>query len=293
VLAVLGTACGTTGAVRPAATTTPYTAPEAGVTSRYGTDSGAPDAPTTVAAINATHAYTAQVQSSAAAFVTAVAALQSDVVRDDVAAARSDELTAQGAYDALRVLESGNTINASALDELATEVPPGQSFGGLHAVERDLWAGGPTAVDVANLATQAPVAQFLLSRERLGPEAIGTTAVDQLDWVTDAALPRSQEQVSHLGLVDVTATVAASAHAFGDIEPLGHLVDPTLTTTVAGQFTVLTAECAALGPPTTTPDTSVSPTARLAVYRQLDATATQLARLSAELAPYGTAGAPS
>jgi len=293
VVAALGAACGGATAVRPTATTTPTAGPEAGVTSRYGADTGAPNAPTTVAAIAATHAYTDQIQTSAAGFVAAVTTLQADVARGDVPAARADELVAQGDYDSLRVLESGNTINASALDELATDVPPGQSFGGLHAVERDLWVGGPAAADVEDLATQAPVAQFLLSRARLGPEAIGTTAVDQLDWVSDTALPRSQEQVSHLGLVDVTATVEASARAFGDVEPLAHLVDPTLTSTVAGQYAALAADCAALGPPTTTPDTSVSPGAELVLFHQLDATATELARLAAELAPYGTAGAPS
>jgi iron uptake system EfeUOB component EfeO/EfeM len=293
VLAVLGTACAGTQSARPTATSAPTSGPEAGVTSRYGTDSGTPSAPTTVAAIAATHAFTAQVQTAAAGFVSSVTALAGDVGRGDVVAARADELAAQGDYDALRVLETGNTINASALDELASDVPPGQSFGGLHAVERDLWSGGPTGVDVADLEAQAPVAQFLLSRERLGPEAIGSTAVDQLDWVADTALPVSQEQVSHLGLVDVAATVASARQAFGDLAPLARLVDPQLTATVAGQFAALGADCAALGAPTTTTDDSVSPAARLTAFHQLDATASELARLTAELTPYGTAGAPS
>jgi len=293
VLATLGAACGGGATSRAPATSAPASGPEAGVTSRYGTASGTPGAPTTVAAIGATHAYTAQVQASAASFVAAVTALQTDTARGDLSAARADELTAQGAYDAVRVLESGNSINAAALDELPSDVPAGQSFGGLHAVERDLWSGGPTAADEADLATQAPVAQFLLSRERLGPEAIGSTAVDQLGWVTDTALPESQEQVSHLGLVDVAATIASAEQSFGDIQPLAQLVDPSRAATVAGQFTTLSADCAALGPPTTTQDGSEPPAARLALFRQLDATASGLARLTAELAPYGTAGAPS
>jgi len=293
VLAALGAACGGTGATGPTATSAPTNGPEAGVTSRYGSDVGSPSTPTTGAAQAASHAYTAQVQASASAFVASVTALQADVARNDGTSARIDELAAQGHYDALRVLESGNSINASTLDQLDSDVPPGQSFGGLHAVERDLWVGGPLAADVAALAGQAPVAQFLLSRERLGPEAIGLTAVDQLNWVVDTALPHSQELVSHLGLVDVAATLAAAQQAFGDIQPLAHLVDPTLTTSVAGQLATLAAGVGALGPPTTTPDTSVSPSARLALSQDLDATATTLARLTAELAPYGTAGAPS
>ncbi len=292
-LAALGSACGGTGAARSTATSAPVSGPEAGVTSHYGSDVGSPSTPTTGAAQAATHAYTAQVQAAASAFVASVTALQGDVARDDIPSARVDELAAQGHYDALRVLESGNSINASTLDELDSDVLPGQSFGGLHAVERDLWAGGPLAADTAALVGQAPVAQYLLSRERLGPEAIGLTAVDQLDWVVDTALPHSQEHASHLGLVDVADTVAAARQAFGDIQPLAAMVDPTRTAAVAGQFATLATDIAALGPPNTTPDTSVSPAARLALSQDLDATATTLSRLTAELTPYGTAGAPS
>jgi len=293
VLAALGAACGGSAVTRPPDRPAPVSGPEAGVTSRYGSDVGSPSTPTTGAAQAASHAFTAQVQASASAFVAAVTALQADVAHDDGATARVDELAAQGHYDALRVLESGNSVSASTLDELDSDVPTGQSFGGLHAVERDLWAGGPLAVDVAALAGQAPVIPLLLSRQRLGPEAIGLTVVDQLDWVTDVALPHSQEHVSRLGLVDVAATVAAAQQAFGDLGPLARMVDPALTTAVTGRFTTLAADVAALGPPATTPDTSVSPGARLALSRDLDATASTLAHLTAELTPFGTAGAPS
>jgi hypothetical protein len=293
VLAGLAAACGGSTAARTAATSVPASGPEAGVTSHYGADVGNPSAPTTGAAQAAVRTFATQVQTSAAAFVASVASLQSDVARSDTTAAREDELAAQGEYDTLRALESGNSINASTLDELDTDALPGQSFGGLHAVERDLWIGGPLVTDVAALAAQAPVAQFLLSRERLGPEAIGTVVVDELSWVDDTALPHSQEHASHLGLVDVASTVAAAGQSFQDIEPLARLVDPARTSTVAGQFAALTIAVATLGPPTTTPDTSPTAAAKLAVSQQVDATATAVARLAAELAPFGTAGAPS
>jgi iron uptake system component EfeO len=292
-LAIVTGACGGASASPTSTTAVPASRTGAGVTSRYGSAAGGPSAPTTVLAQTATHTFAVQVQDSAASFVNSVAALQADAARGDVASGRADELAAQGEYDGLRALDSGNSINASTLDELDTDVPAGQSFGGLHAVERDLWAGGPWAADVADLAGQAPVAQFLLSRERLGPEAIGQVAIDQLDWVVDTALPQSQEHVSHLGLIDVSATVLSARRSFQDVQPLAELVDPASTMNVAGQFVVLVAAVGALGPPSTTPDTSVSPAARLAVSRQLDATATSLARLAYELTPYGTTGAPS
>jgi hypothetical protein len=91
----------------------------------------------------------------------------------------------------------------------------------------------------------------------------------------------------------VVATEQVARQVFRIVQPLAHAVDPVRTAAVAGQFVTLSVAIAALGPPTTTPDTSVTPTARLALTRQLDATATTLARLVAELAPFGTAGAPS
>ena len=297
-LAVSATACSnpssTTASDRTGhRTTTPVAGPEAGVTSRYGTDVSKGSLPTTRAALAATHAFAVQVDADTAAFVSAVAALQTAAGSGDTAGARSAELSAQAAYDAFRVLEAGNAVNASTLDELAGDVGALESFGGLHAVERDLWASGPLVADVTALGGQAPVAQYLLSRERVGPEAIAVVAVSQLNWVVDVALPRGQEQYSHLGLVDVAATEAAAHRSFSVIEPLGRLVAPRLTATVNRQFDVLDAQVNALGSPTSVPDSSVSAAARLALSRQLDATAATLARLAAVLTPYGTAGAPS
>jgi hypothetical protein len=237
--------------------------------------------------------FTTQVESATSTFVDAVGRLQADAAAADAAAAQGDDLAAQAAFDGFRVLEAGNAVNGSSIDELSTDVGALESFGGLHAVERDLWTSGPLAVDVAALAGQAPVAQFLLGRVRLGPEAVGLVAVGQLNWVVDTALPVSQEQYAHRGLVDVAATEQAAHRSFNDIQPLARLVDPTRTATVAGQFALLDAEVAALGDPANTPDTSVAPPARLGLSRQLDATASSLARLVALLAPFGTRGAPS
>jgi iron uptake system EfeUOB component EfeO/EfeM len=290
-VALVTGACGTS--TTATTTTRPTAGPEAGVTSHSGSAVGQPGQPTTLAAEAATRTFAVQVQDATAAFVSEVTALQADVDRGDVMTARSDELDAQADYDAFRDLERGNSVNASTLDELDTDVTPGETFGGLHAVERDLWTGGSAATDASALGAQAPVAQYLLSHLRLGPEAIGSVTVDQLDWVVDDALPSSQEHTSHLGLVDVAATINAADQAMGDLAPLGRLVAPGLTATTTADFAGLQAQLASLGPPRTTSDTSVSPTARLALSRQLDVTASTLARLDARLAPFGTAGAPS
>ena len=292
-LVTLMTGACTTSAHQSAPATRPTAGPAAGVTSRYGSVVADGALATTKAAVAATHDFADMVNASTAAFVAAVTALQFAVASSDIAGARAAQLDAQAAYDSFRVLQSGNAVNASTLDELASDVPPGQSFGGLHAVERDLWGSGPLAADVDALAGQAPVAQYLLSRERLGPEAIAVVAVDQLTWAVDVALPHSQAHWSHLGLVDVAATIDAARRSFSTIEPLGRLVSPGLTATVHGQFDDLAARIARLGPPTTTADTTVAAGDRLGLSQALDATASTLARLAARLTPYGTAGAPS
>jgi len=293
-VAVVMAGCTSPGtSARPVSTSVPTAGPDAGATSRYGTGLSGGSRPTTLAAQAATHAFATQVDASTSAFVAAVGALQSDVAAGDTGAARSDELAAQADYDSFRVLETGNAINASTLDELASDVNPLESFGGLHAVERDLWASGPLVADVSALEGQAPVAQYLLSRERPGPEAVAVVAVDQLDWAVDVALPHGQEQYSHLGLVDVVATEQAAHRSFSVVDPLAHLVAPALTATVEGQFAALDAQVAALGPPASVPDATVATATRLALSHQFDATASTLARLAALLTPYGTAGAPS
>jgi len=292
VLAFLVTACLVTGCSTAERGSTPIVR-KSGVDVTSARATGRGSAIFTRAAESATRAYADRVDADTASFVASVGALQSDAASGGMAKAKADEIAAQSAYDGFRALDAQNSINAASLDELSSDVGSDESFGGLHAIERDLWTSGPLDADVAALAGQAPAARFLLSRERLGPEAIGVVAVDQLDWVVDVALPVSQEQYSHLGLVDVAATESAARSSFATIQPLAQLVDPSLAATVSSQFATLDAMVEALGSPGATPDTTVTMAARLALSTQLDATASTLAQLSARLTPYGTAGAPS
>ena len=139
------------------------------------------------------------------------------------ATAQTDELAAQADFDRIRVLDSANTINMAALDGLSTGAAAGQPFGGLHAVEQDLWSSTPGTGQAAELAaglvTQAQVAQFLLAKEVLDPEAIGVAGADQLSWVDDTAIPGGEELYSHRDAVDIAATVDAADQAFSVIEP--------------------------------------------------------------------------
>jgi iron uptake system EfeUOB component EfeO/EfeM len=252
-----------------------------------------------VAAAAATRAFRAIIASNSLALVHAVGRLGTALADRQIPTAKIDELTAQAAFDRIRILDSGNTINTSALDGLSTSLAAGQPFGGLHAVEQDLWSG-TSAVDPAavadlssGLVTQAQVAEFLLAKEVLDPEAIGVAGADELSWVDEMAIPGSEELYSHRDTVDIAATADAADQAFSDIEPLCRMVAPSLTRTVAHHFTQLLAAVAALGPADGVSDASLTPGIRLSLSQQVDATATPLAQLAATLVPFGTSGPPS
>lgn len=252
-----------------------------------------------VATVAATRAFGAITASDSLALVDVVGRLGTALTDRQIPTAKMDELTAQADFDHIRLLDSGNTVNTSALDGLSTGLAAGQPFGGLHAIEQYLWSGtsgvGPGALaDLSSgLVTQAQVAEFLLAKEVLDPEAIGEAGADELSWVDEMAIPGSEELFSHRDTVDIAATVNAADQAFSDIEPLCRMVAPSLTRTVADHFTQLLAAVAALGTPDSVRDASLPPATRLSLSQQVDATATPLAQLAATLVPFGTSGPPS
>ena len=93
------------------------------------------------------------------------------------------------------------------------------------------------------------MAQYLLAKDVLAPEAIGTTGVDELGWVDDMAVPGREELYSQRDAVDIAATVGAAHQAFVSIEPLGHLAAPSLTTSVDSIFARLLGTVSSLGDP--------------------------------------------
>jgi iron uptake system component EfeO len=264
---------------------------------RSGPTLPGPDPPPTraegVAAQAAVDTFRADINRAASAFVSDVDRLQASVDGRAVAEARTDELAAQSDYDRFRALESDDQVTAATLDELAGDVGAHQSFGGLHAVERDLWTSGDASGDITGLVAQAPVAQYLLAKEVLAPEAIASTGVDELSWVNDTAVPGREELYSRHDAVDIVATVGAAHEAFVSVEPLGHLVAPSLTASVDQLFARLLDTVRSLGDPAQVADQDISTAFRLSLSQQVDATAAPLSQLAAALVPFGTTGPSS
>ncbi len=218
--------------------------------------SGRPAAPTSPAARRPPGPSPPRSRARTAAFVASVAALQSDVARGDTAAARGRRARRPGRVRRLPGARVAATRSTPRPSTSSTPTScPAQTFGGLHAVERDLWAGGPAATDVAALAAQAPVAQFLLSRDppRSRGHRLGGRRPAQTGWSTPPS-PSSQEHASHLGPGRRGRHRGAAAGQSVDIEPLARLVDPgTDRHGQPGVRRASTAEVAALGPPTHDP----------------------------------------
>ncbi len=240
----------------------------------------------------ATKTFRADIDAATARFVAAVGRLRADLERGADRQARVDELDAQGDFDRFRLLKTVNEEAAETLDELPGEVAHGQSFGGLHAVERDLWSPGDSGhalTDSTGLEVEAPVARYLLEKETIDPEAIATTGVDELGWIDDTAIPGREEPYSHRDAVDIEATLAAADDAYLAIAPLAARVAPSLNTSVGDRFGEVVGTAHSLGNPLDVPDQAIRPATRLLLSQQVDATAALFARLATALAPFGTA----
>jgi iron uptake system EfeUOB component EfeO/EfeM len=242
----------------------------------------------------ASAAYRTTIGIDAGSLVADVDRLRGDLSSDDIPAARTDELSAQAAYDGIRMLlESADPVIADTLDEQPSMVAPGQTLAGLHAVEGALWSTLPTdaQTDMTGVVAQARVADYLLSREVLAPVVIGTTAVGELGWVDVVAIPGHEEVSSHLDAVDIAATVEAAQTAYAAIQPLARRVSPSLAASVGQDFATLTAEVTALGPPDQKADGTIPELTLRSLSRTVNATASSLSELAAALVPFGTFGA--
>jgi iron uptake system component EfeO len=238
----------------------------------------------------ATEAYRTAVEDDGSHLVADVQQLTADVGRGDLAAARTDELRAQGDFDRIRFVDAASPQNAAAVDALVGQVLPGDTVGGLHGVEQDLWAGGDAAPVLPSLDVQATVAARLVGRERLSPAVVAEVAVQQLDWVVDQALTGREEQFSHLDLVDVAAGVGAASQAFAAIRPLSCAVDRRECATAATDLQRLTADVAALGAPVELTDAGLGVGVTSRLSREANRTADALASLEPPLVPFGTTG---
>ena len=245
------------------------------------------------AAAASTNAYRTALAGAADQLEADVLAIGAALGRSDLAAARSSELAAQSAFDRLRAADAASPENATAVDALSGQVLSGGDFGGLHAVERDLWTDG-SAGDASrflpSLESQVAVTKELMARQSLSPVVITTVAVSELNWVVDVPLAGREEQYSHLDAVDVAGGVAGARDAFAAVAPLACAVERTACETAANRLDALTVTVTSLGSPAALPDALLGADLQRSLSQQADGAADALGALEAPLIRFGVAG---
>ena len=137
------------------------------------------------------------------------------------------------------------TDNAGNLDYLidmrASNLDPKVGWHGYHAVERDLFQGGAitasTKTLAAELTTNVEQLQKLVPTLSYKPEDLANGAASLLEEVQTEKVTGEEEAFSHIDLVDLAANVEGAEEAFAYLRPGLQKLDPSITKTIAAQFT--------------------------------------------------------
>jgi iron uptake system EfeUOB component EfeO/EfeM len=189
-----------------------------------------PTAQQQAATLAVTDLFRREVVTASESFVSSSTHLLSDIRRGDLAAARVDELKTQEAFDQVRPSLGIGVTTLSPLDALVRDQAPGIAPTGLHAIERALWSGSTKSALIAaeDLVGGGPILEFGVSRTILTPSAICGRVDELLSWVVEDVIDSSQEQFSHVDMVDAKTTVLESNQVIGALVTLGRLVDNPL-----------------------------------------------------------------
>jgi iron uptake system component EfeO len=137
------------------------------------------------------------------------------------------------------------TDNAGNLDYLidmrASNLDPKVGWHGFHAVEKDLFQA-KTITDstkklAAELDTNVNRLDALTKTLTYKPEDLANGASGLLEEVQSSKITGEEEAYSHIDLVDFAANVEGAQQAFAYLQPGLKMIDPTLTSTIVGQFT--------------------------------------------------------
>ncbi len=206
-------------------------------------------------------------------------------------AARSDELVAQGDFDALRGDLASYSATAVELDgERWSE--GAARFGGLHAVERDLW-GRHDELRAASLTAHGLVltsldTTYLFLRADLSPAQILGEAEGQLQWATAVPVAGREEEFSHRDLLDVDAAYGAAHTAVELTDRLSLLVAPSTEARASAALGSLGRTLAKLGDPASVVDASVPLATWQTIATELEAAAAPLGELQGDDEGFGS-----
>jgi iron uptake system component EfeO len=136
------------------------------------------------------------------------------------------------------------TDNAGNLDYLidmrASNLDPKVGWHGFHAVEKDLFQAKAITDNTKKLSkeldTNVNKLDALTKTLTYKPEDLANGASGLLEEVQSSKISGEEEAYSHIDLVDFAANVEGAQQAFAYLQPGLKLIDPTLTSTIVGQF---------------------------------------------------------
>ena len=256
----------------------------------YSAPSAHPTASEQAATFHAALAYRRLLVGSFDALGASLSRLAVDAAAGDRAAAQTDELAAQAAYDGFRVTMTPGSDSANQLDGEAWNTRSGAPEG-LHAIEKILWSGSPMG-SVATLARRVSndslFSGFALSRLVLTPQQQLAQIQTALTWAVEVPLVNREEIYSHRDLIDVAAVAAFARRALSSLTPLGLLVDPSTTRVAATRLAALDRLVAAGSGATALRDSTVASARWRSLAQAIDAADAPLGTLQGRLAGFGT-----
>ena len=239
------------------------------------------------ATLAATNSYRTEIVHASQSFVTTTSKLVIDIRSGHLSAAKSDESSAQGAFDVLRPALNIGFSSSTPLDALVKNQAPGVSPTGLHAVERALWVGhlGDALRPATQLAANAQILEVLLYRTVLTPSVICDRLRGLLAWTVHNAIDSSQEIYSHQSLLDIKAAAQAIQISVTGIAQIGELVNPFLTHLLSVRTHQLLMAVQSVS---STTDQSITTTTWRTLATRMDALQEVLGEMSGALDRFGT-----
>lgn len=197
-----------------------------------------------------TAGYAKYVSGQVDSLVSAVAALQTAVDSDDLAASQKAYAAARPFFERIEPVAESFPDLDPALDLRVADVEPGTEWTGFHPLEKDLFEAQAitpaskalAAGIVKNVATLKSLTQELESTDGYRPEELANGASGLLEEVQSAKITGEEEAYSKLDLLDFAANIEGSQQAFEYLKPALTTIDATLTEQISAQFeTVNTA----------------------------------------------------
>lgn len=182
----------------------------------------------------------------------AVKALDAAVQSGNVEAAKAAYAKARPFYERGESSVEGFVLpgfvvgdNAGNLDYLidmreSTPVDTKVGWKGFHAIERDLWQGGPITADTKALSSElvgnvgklnATVASL-----QYRPEDLANGAADLIEEVQNNKITGEEEAFSHIDLVDFAGNVEGAQQAYASLRPGLDKIDSNLVRQIDQQF---------------------------------------------------------